>query len=127
MAFFERTIRGMPALLKPIFFRPGFKYSWADFQADALAGITVALIQVPQSMAFALTAGLPAVYGLYASIPGCLASLWGSSRQLSTGPVAVISLLTLTSLVPFADPGTPEFIQFLSQNEAIRLRKHLDT
>jgi len=110
MAAFERTLRRIPELLIPIFFRPGFSYSLADFQADFLAGVTVALIQVPQSMAFALTAGLPAVYGLYASIPGCIASIWGSSRQLSTGPVAVISLLTLTSLVPFAEPGSQEFI-----------------
>src|SRR4051812_32019211 len=110
MAAFERTIRRVPELLLPIFFRPGFSYSWPDFRADFIAGITVALIQVPQSMAFALIAGLPAVYGLYASIPGCIASIWGSSRLLSTGPVAVISLLTLTSLVPFAQPGTPEFI-----------------
>ena len=110
MVAFERTIRSIPELLRPIFFRSDFKYSFADLRADTLAGITVALIQIPQSMAFALMAGLPAVYGLYASIPGCIASLWGSSRQLSTGPVAVISLLTLTSLVPFAEPGTPEFI-----------------
>ncbi len=110
MAAFEKTLRGIPELLLPFFFRKNFKYAWVDFRADILAGITVALIQVPQSMAFALTAGLPAVYGLYASIPGCIASIWGSSKQLSTGPVAVISLLTLTSLVPFAQPGSPEFI-----------------
>lgn len=110
MAAFERTLRSIPELLRPIFLRAGFKYTPGDLRADIIAGVTVALIQVPQSMAFALTAGLPAVYGLYASIPGCIASLWGSSRQLSTGPVAVISLLTLTSLVPFAEPGTPEFI-----------------
>src|SRR3954469_20779739 len=110
MSVFERTIRNIPELLRPFFFRRGFSYSANDFRADLLAGVTVALIQVPQSMAFALIAGLPAVYGLYAAIPGCIASLWGSSRQLSTGPVAVVSLLTLTSLVPFADPGTPEFV-----------------
>ena len=110
MAAFEKTIRNMPELLRPFFLRDGFIYSRRDFQSDLLAGITVALIQVPQSMAFALTAGLPAVYGLYASIPGCIASIWGSSKLLSTGPVAVISLLTLTSLVPFADPQTPQFI-----------------
>src|SRR6185312_1717453 len=110
MSALEKTLRSFPELLRPFFSRPGFAYSREDFQADLLAGVTVALIQVPQSMAFALTAGLPAVYGLYASIPGCIASIWGSSKSLSTGPVAVVSLLTLTSLVPFADPQTPEFI-----------------
>lgn len=73
------------------------------------AGITVAIIQVPQAMAFAITAGLPAVYGLYASIFGCVAALWGSSRTLSTGPVAMVSLLTLTSLVPIVEQGTADF------------------
>lgn len=111
MATIQKTLRGMSELLRPIFLRSDFTYSWSDLRADITAGVTVALIQVPQSMAFALTAGLPAVYGLYASIPGCIASLWGSSKQLSTGPVAVISLLTLTSLVPFAEPGSPEFIR----------------
>ncbi len=104
----------MPALLLPFFLRQGYTFSKSDFRADIVAGITVALIQIPQSMAFALTAGLPAVYGLYASIPGFIASLWGSSRQLSTGPVAVVSLLTLTSLVPLAVPGTPEFATLAS-------------
>jgi SulP family sulfate permease len=109
MAAIQRIVRSIPDLLVPFFARQGFVYSWGDIRADMLSGITVALIQIPQSMAFALTAGLPAVYGLYASIPGCIASLWGSSRQLSTGPVAVVSLLTLTSLVPLAAPGTAEF------------------
>lgn len=109
MSRLHKTFHAMQSLLIPTFFRPGQSYSFDDFRADVVAGITVALIQVPQSMAFAITAGLPAVYGLYASIPGFIAALWGSSRQLSTGPVAVVSLLTLTSLVPFAEPGTTEF------------------
>lgn len=106
----ESTFRAMKPLLIPTFLRSGHSYSLRDLHSDVVAGITVALIQIPQSMAFAIIAGLPAVYGLYASIPGFIAALWGSSRQLSTGPVAVVSLLTLTSLVPFAEPGSPEFI-----------------
>ena len=98
-------------LLRPTILRPGERYSWSSLRADAVAGVTVAVIQIPQSMALALIAGLPAVYGLYASLFGFLASLWGSSRQLSTGPVAIVSFLTLTSLVPLATPGTPEYIQ----------------
>jgi SulP family sulfate permease len=68
-------------------------------RADIIAGITVALVLVPQSMAYAQLAGLPAYYGLYASfLPGMVAALFGSSRQLATGPVAVVSLMTATAL-----------------------------
>ena len=64
-------------------------------RADLIAGITVALVLVPQSMAYAQLAGLPPYYGLYAAfLPGIVAALFGSSRQLATGPVAVVSLLT---------------------------------
>ena len=71
--------------------------------ADAIAGITVALVLVPQSMAYAQLAGLPAYYGLYASfLPGIVAALFGSSRQLATGPVAVVSLMTNAALEPLA-------------------------
>ena len=76
-------------------------------QADIIAGITVALVLVPQSMAYAQLAGLPPYYGLYASfLPGIVAALFGSSRQLATGPVAVVSLMTAAALEPLA--LTPE-------------------
>jgi len=62
-----------------------------NLRADLMVGITVVL--VPQSMAYAQLAGLPAYYGLYASfLPPMVAALFGSSRQLATGPVAVVSL-----------------------------------
>jgi len=68
-------------------------------RADIVAGITVALILIPQSMAYAQLAGLPPQYGLYASfLPGIIAAIFGSSRQLATGPVAVVSLLTAVAL-----------------------------
>jgi SulP family sulfate permease len=71
--------------------------------ADVIAGITVALVLVPQSMAYASLAGLPPYYGLYASfLPGIVAALFGSSRQLATGPVAVVSLMTAAALEPLA-------------------------
>jgi len=80
-------------------------------RADLIAGITVALVLIPQSMAYAQLAGLPAYYGLYAAfLPGIIAALWGSSKQLATGPVAVVSLLTASALAPFAAIGTAEFI-----------------
>jgi len=82
-----------------------------NLKADFVAGLTVALVLVPQSMAYAQLAGLPAYYGLYAAfLPVIIAALWGSSKQLGTGPVAVVSLLTASSLAPFADIGSEYFI-----------------
>ncbi len=80
----------------------------STLKADAIAGLTVALVLVPQSMAYAQLAGLPAYVGLYASfLPVIIASLFGSSRQLATGPVAIVSLMTAASLEPLAiqDPS----------------------
>lgn len=73
----------------------------AILKADILAGITVALVLIPQSMAYAQLAGLPPHYGLYASflIP-IIAAIYGSSRQLQNGPVAIISLMTAAALAP---------------------------
>ncbi|MDP2752005.1 MAG: sulfate permease [Rhodocyclaceae bacterium] len=80
-------------------------------RADFIAGLTVALVLVPQSMAYAQLAGLPAYYGLYAAfLPVMVAALWGSSNQLGTGPVAVVSLLTASSLAPFAEIGSEQFV-----------------
>jgi SulP family sulfate permease len=77
-------------------------------RADVIAGITVALVLVPQSMAYAQLAGLPVYYGLYASfLPPMVAAFFGSSRQLATGPVAVVSLMTAAALEPIA-AGSPE-------------------
>src|SRR3989338_2599816 len=80
-------------------------------RADLIAGITVALVLIPQSMAYAQLAGLPAYYGLYAAfLPGIIAALWGSSGQLATGPVAVVSLLPASTLAPLAASGSSQFI-----------------
>jgi len=82
-------------------------------RADLIAGITVALILVPQSMAYAQLAGLPPYYGLYASfLPGIVAALFGSSRQLATGPVAVVSLLTASALEPIASANPELYIAY---------------
>lgn len=81
-------------------------------RADLIAGITVALILVPQSMAYAQLAGLPVVYGLYASLlPVVVASMWGSSNQLHTGPVAMLALISAVTVIPFASPGSDKFIE----------------
>lgn len=75
----------------------------STLKADAVAGLTVALVLVPQSMAYAQLAGLPAYVGLYASfLPVIIASVFGSSRQLATGPVAIVSLMTAAALEPLA-------------------------
>ncbi len=80
--------------------------------ADLVAGITVAMILVPQSMAYAVLAGLPVVYGLYASfLPVMVASMWGASRFLHTGPVALLSLMSAAAIEPLASRGSDEFIQ----------------
>ncbi len=88
-------------------------YSLEKFRIDFLAGLTVALVLIPQSMAYAQLAGLPAYYGLYAAfLPPMIASLFGSSRQLATGPVAVVSLMTAASLEPLATAGSEAFIAY---------------
>jgi len=89
------------------------QYNLAMLRIDAVSGLTVALVLIPQSMAYAQLAGLPAYYGLYASfIPPMLASLFGSSRQLATGPVAMVSLMTSVSLEPLATAGSEGYIVY---------------
>lgn len=79
-------------------------------RADLTAGITVALVAIPQSLAYAQLAGVPAYFGLYAIlVPSLVGALFGSSRILSTGPVAMTSLLTAASVIPFAHWGTEQF------------------
>ncbi len=101
-------------ILKILPFLSWFKgYDTGKFRIDLLAGITVALVLIPQSMAYAQLAGLPAYYGLYAAfLPPMIAALFGSSRQLATGPVAVVSLMSAASLEPLATAGSAEFIAY---------------
>lgn len=89
-----------------------FPMSMEGIRADVIAGITVALLLVPQSMAYAQLAGLPVVYGLYASIvPVIIASMWGSCNQLHTAPVAMLSMMSAAALIPFAVMGTEKFVE----------------
>ncbi len=79
--------------------------------ADLIAGLSVALVLVPQSMAYAELAGMPPHYGLYASaIPLILAAFFASSPYLQTGPVALTSLLAFAALTSVSTPGTPEYV-----------------
>lgn len=80
--------------------------------ADFIAGLTVALVLIPQSMAYANLAGLPPHVGLYAAfLPVIVGALWGSSSHLQTGPVAMISLLTAASLSTFGSLEPTRYIQ----------------
>jgi SulP family sulfate permease len=103
----------MHSLIYTLFpFLRWFPMSQQTIRADLLAGVTIALILVPQSMAYAQLAGLPVVYGLYASfVPVIVASMWGSSSQLHTGPVAMLSLMSAAAIIPFASPGSANFIE----------------
>ncbi len=88
-------------------------YDFGKFKIDFVSGLTVALVLIPQSMAYAQLASLPAYYGLYASfLPPMIAALFGSSRQLATGPVAIVSLMTAASLEPLATAGSEAFIMY---------------
>ncbi len=87
------------------------RYHRRDFLSDLLAGLTVAVMLVPQGMAYAMLAGMPPVAGLYAStLPLVAYALLGSSRALAVGPVAIVSLLTLAGVAPLAEPGSTDFI-----------------
>ncbi len=87
----------------------------ATISNDLMAGIAVSLLAIPQSLAYAQLAGVPAYYGLYAAfIPSIVAVLFGSSGILSTGPVALTSLLTAASVSHIAVPGSAEFFSYVT-------------
>ena len=86
-------------------------YNKEIFTKDLIAGLTVAVVLVPQSMAYALIAGLEPVYGLYAAaIPPIVGALWGSSPYLGTGPVAITAFLTFSAIITIAKPDDPMFL-----------------
>ncbi len=90
-----------------------FDFRGEAVRADLFAGITVSLVAIPQSLAYAQLAGVPAYYGLYAAlIPAAIGALFGSSNQLSTGPVAMTSLLTAASIAPLAAHGSDLFYAY---------------
>ena len=86
------------------------RYDRTDLRSDLAAGLTVGAMLVPQAMAYALLAGLPAEVGLYAAtIPVIIYALFGTSRQLAVGPVAIVSLLTASALAPLVEEGTAAY------------------
>ncbi len=87
-------------------------YRGGHLRADIFAGLTVAVVALPQSMAYALIAGLPVQYGLYASIvPAVIGSLWGSSAHLITGPTTAVSLVVFSTLSDLAAPGSGAYLE----------------
>lgn len=87
------------------------KYTSSQFKGDLSAGVTVGIMLIPQGMAYAMLAGLPPIYGLYASIvPLIIYAMLGTSRQLAVGPVAMVALLILAGVSTLAETGTEEYI-----------------
>lgn len=92
----------------------GYRREWAA--GDLTAGVVVAVMLIPQSLAYAMLAGLPPQMGLYASILPIVAyALLGSSMTLAVGPVAVASLMTASALQPLAAAGSPEYVALAMQ------------
>ena len=86
-------------------------YDRKNLRSDLAAGLTVGAMLVPQAMAYALLAGLPPEVGLYAAtVPVIIYALFGTSRQLAVGPVAIVSLLTAAALAPLVEEGTAGYI-----------------
>ena len=86
-------------------------YTRSRFKGDFIAGITVAIILIPQGIAYALIAGLPPIYGLYcALVPQLVYVVFGSSRQVAIGPVAMDSLIVATGVSTLALAGSDSYI-----------------
>ena len=86
-------------------------YRRNDLVGDLMAGVIVTIMLVPQSMAYAMLAGLPPEVGLYASIlPLILYGLLGTSRTLAVGPVAIMSLITAAGIAPLAEQGSSDYL-----------------
>jgi SulP family sulfate permease len=94
--------------------KPGQARAWvfrAAWIGDALAGVSVALLVIPQSLAYARVAGVPAYIGLYAAaLPPLVASFFASSPYLQPGPAAIPAILTFGALSAMAPPGSPEYV-----------------
>ncbi|MFK7771886.1 MAG: SulP family inorganic anion transporter [Saprospiraceae bacterium] len=89
-------------------------HSSQDWRKDIIAGITVAVMLVPQGMAYAMLAGMPPIYGLYGGlIPLFLYAILGTSRQMSIGPVAISALLVLAGVSQIAEPMSAEYISLV--------------
>ncbi len=106
----KRARRAMRALLP--FLAWSGRVDRGTLRADLQAGLTGAAVVLPQGVAFALIAGLPPVYGLYAAmVPPVIAGLFGSSLHLVSGPTTALSIVVFSTLSPLAEPGSAEYVQ----------------
>lgn len=88
---------------------PSYKKKW--LKGDVAAGITVGVVLIPQGIAYAMIAGLPPIYGLYAAlVPPLIYTIFGTSRNISVGPVAMDSIIVASGIAAFAVAGTSQFI-----------------
>ena len=100
-----QTVRNLAA--QPI--ETARHYSWRKCRHDLIAGLTVAVVEIPQAMAYALIAGVPPQYGLYTSIiQGFFGALFASNEHLSSGPTNTQSLLIAATVARLVDPGNPQ-------------------
>ena len=100
---FLPILRWLPELRRP-----------GAMRADVLAGLTGAIVVLPQGVAFATLAGMPPQYGLYSAMVPCLiAALFGSSRLMVTGPANAISLMTMSLIVPLAVEGSAKYVSLV--------------
>lgn len=101
----------MPDMQRFLTFRQWPRLTGPLARTEVLAGLTVALVMIPQAVAYAGLAGMPLVTGLYAClIPALLAVLFGSANRLSVGPAALTCVLIGASLTGMAEPGSPEWV-----------------
>lgn len=106
----KKSISGVLKTYLPIL-KWGAKYNSKTFTNDLIVALIVTMMLIPQSLAYALLAGLPPEIGLYASIaPLVIYAVFGTSRALAVGPVAVASLMTAAAAAKLASQGTPEYI-----------------
>ena len=102
-------MRSLARFFPPLGWLPAYRSD--DLKGDLVAGFTVGVMLIPQGMAYALIAGLPPIYGLYASLVPLIGyALFGTSRQLAVGPVAMVSLLVAASVGPLAGGDTEQYI-----------------
>lgn len=91
------------------------QYKLSSLPTDVIAGLVVGVLVIPQSLGYAVLAGLPPVYGLYAAIVPVLVYAWiGSSNIQAVGPVAITAIMTASSLHPYANEGTQQYILMAS-------------
>ena len=103
-------MNGIKSFLPILTWLPSYKKEW--LKSDVAAGLTVGVMLIPQGMAYAMLAGLPPIYGLYSAlIPLLTYAIFGTSRQLAVGPVAMDSLIVLSGVSAFATVGTEYFIE----------------